>query len=612
MPTITNIAAYKFATLRELKPLREQLITLCKQWNLKGTILLSIEGINLFVAGGKDKIDLLLSHLRSIPGLESLQAKISESDNQPFQRMLVKIKREIISFGIEGIDPVGNPAPKLSAQELKRWLDDRREITLLDTRNDYEVKLGTFHDALTLNIDHFRQFPDAVRALPEEMKKRPIVMFCTGGIRCEKAGPFMQRQGFEQIFQLDGGILKYFEECGGAHYDGDCFVFDQRVGLGPELQESETTQCFVCQTPLTPEDQQDARYVESKSCPYCFQTTEQQRVETLIDRHERLRILTNPLPGSQPYTNQRPLNVPEQFDGVTLLDFLCGILPQVSRDEWSATCNEGRICQRLNREDLKVAVPNSVVTASAETIVRAGDRYLHIQPFTSEPDVNAKIQILHEDEAILVVNKPAPLPMHPCGRFNRNTLQSILSTLYHPQSPRPAHRLDANTSGLVLFSRTRHFAKMLQQQFNTDHSDQIEKRYLARVIGHPAEDRFSCRLPISDEPNEVGSRQIDLENGLPAHTDFHVIERSTDGTALVEVTPWTGRTNQIRVHLWHLGIPIVGDSMYLPDRELGSTLTSDVDAQPLCLLAQRITFNHPLTRERVSFEAPLPEWCQRS
>lgn len=610
MPTITNIAAYKFATLRELKPLREQLITLCKQWGLKGTILLSVEGINLFVAGSRSEIDLLLAHLRSIPGLESLQAKVSESDNQPFQRMLVKIKREIISFGVEGIDPVGNPSPKLSAQELKRWLDDRREITLLDTRNDYEVKLGTFHNALTLNIDHFRQFPDAVRALPEEMKKRPIVMFCTGGIRCEKAGPFMQRQGFEQIFQLDGGILKYFEECGGAHYDGDCFVFDQRVGLDPELQESETIQCFVCQTPLTPEDQQDARYIESRSCPYCFQTTDQHREETLIARHNHLQKLTNPLPGSQPYTNQRPLNVPEQFDGVTLLEFLCGILPQIARDEWMKSCEEGRICRRLNRDDLKATDSTSVVAASAESIVRAGDRYLHVQPFTSEPAVNAQIQILYEDEAILVVNKPAPLPMHPCGRFNRNTLQSILSALYHPQSPRPAHRLDANTSGLVLFSRTRHFAKMLQQQFNADQSDQIEKRYLARVIGHPADDSFSCRLPISDEPNEVGSRQIDLENGLPAHTDFQVIRRYADGTALLEVTPWTGRTNQIRVHLWHLGIPIVGDSMYLPNGELGSTLTSDVEADPLCLLAQRITFNHPFSRERVSFEAPLPEWWQ--
>ena len=128
-------------------------------------------------------------------------------------------------------------------------------MTLLDTRNDYEVKLGTFKNALPIGIDHFREFPDAVRKLPPEMKEQPIVMFCTGGIRCEKAGPFMEREGFENIFQLDGGILKYFEECGGAHYDGECFVFDQRVGVDPSLQETESTQCFRCQTPLTEADQ---------------------------------------------------------------------------------------------------------------------------------------------------------------------------------------------------------------------------------------------------------------------------------------------------------------------------------------------------------------------
>ncbi|MEO6052711.1 MAG: rhodanese-like domain-containing protein, partial [Chthoniobacterales bacterium] len=251
MSLFINIASYKFTPMPDLTPLREKLTEQCRTWGLKGTILLSPEGINLFVAGPQAEIDLLLTELRSIPGLEDLAPKYSESDHQPFTRMLVKLKKEIITFGVEGIDPANSPAPKLTARTLAQWLDEGRPITLLDTRNDYEVKMGTFKGALPLGIDNFRDFPEAARKLPPEMKKQPIVTFCTGGIRCEKAAPFLQREGFEQVFQLDGGILKYFEECGGAHYEGECFVFDKRVGLDPNLSETRAALCFACQMPLT-------------------------------------------------------------------------------------------------------------------------------------------------------------------------------------------------------------------------------------------------------------------------------------------------------------------------------------------------------------------------
>ncbi len=608
MPTITNIAAYKFAALRELKPLRERLIACCKAWQLKGTILLSTEGINLFVAGGRAEIDQLLLDLRSVSGLEQLEPKFSESDDQPFHRMLVKIKREIIAFGVEGIDPVHRPAPKLAPTKLKQWLDEGRPVTLLDTRNDYEVKLGTFRDAMLLDIDHFRKFPDAVRQLPATLKQQPIVMFCTGGIRCEKAGPFMQREGFEQIFQLDGGILKYFEECGGAHYDGECFVFDQRVGVDPSLHESETAQCYVCQTPLGPDDQLDERFIEGRSCPYCFLTTEEQRTRTLAKRHVALRRITTPLPGSTPYENQRPLNVPAEYDGRTILEFLGGIFGHIPLKEWREACEQGRLRKRPTAAPRQPGGPEATVSVSATEIVRGGERYFHLQPVAQEPDVNVNIRILYEDEAIIVIHKPAPLPMHPCGRFNRNTLQHILTELYHPQSPRPAHRLDANTTGLVLFARTRHFAKLLQRQFDGNGFGGVEKRYLARVHGHPVEDAFSCTLPIRDEAGQVGSRDVDLENGLPAQTDFRVLNRFADGTSLLEVVPKTGRTNQIRVHLWSLDHPICGDPTYLPDGKHGETQTMAVGAPPLCLLAQRIAVIHPLTRNKVVFEAESPEW----
>ena len=241
-------------------------------------------------------------------------------------------------------------------------------------------------------------------------------------------------------------------------------------------------------------------------------------------------------------------------------------------------------------------------------IVHTGERYLQRKPGTVEPDVNVDLRILYEDEAILVLNKPAPLPMHPCGRFNRNTLQYILGEVYKPQNPRPAHRLDANTSGVVVLSRTKHVASLLQPQFERG---EIAKVYLARVHGHPPDDHFECRVAISDSSGELGSRDAVAEGGLPAHTEFRVLERLADGTALLEVVPHTGRTNQIRVHLWHLGWPICGDQAYLPGRQLGQTQTHAVEALPLCLLARRITFTHPLSRLRMTFESELPEWTKR-
>ncbi|MFN7141509.1 MAG: pseudouridine synthase, partial [Limisphaerales bacterium] len=379
------------------------------------------------------------------------------------------------------------------------------------------------------------------------MKDQPIVMFCTGGIRCEKAGPFMEQEGFKNIFQLEGGILKYFEECGGAHYDGECFVFDQRVGVDPALHETESDQCFNCQTPLTKEEQEDSRYVRGKSCPYCFKTPEEQMALKIAERHKSIQHIINPLPGSKPYDNYRPLTVPEYCEGKTLLETMCTVVSHIPREEWKSECDKGLMVDS-NRQP----VP-------ADHVVRAGEMYLHKFPNVIEPDVNGNVQILHEDEALIVLNKPAPLPMHAGGRFNFNTLQHILNQVYHPEKPRPAHRLDANTTGVVLVTRTRHFAGKLQPQFA---AGKVEKVYLVKVQGLPREDVFSCDAPISAEAGEVGTREVDMEAGLPSRTEFRVLEHLQDGTALLEARPLTGRTNQIRVHLWHLGFPVCGDQVY--------------------------------------------------
>jgi UPF0176 protein len=594
MKPILNIAAYKFLPLAELRELRARLQALCKSADLKGTILLSPEGINLFVAGTAPGIERLLAELRSWPGLGDLQPKVSETDAQPFRRMLVRLKKEIIAFGVEGIDPARRTSPKLSAKELKRWLDEGRPVTLLDTRNDYEVKLGTFRNALSIDIDHFREFPDAVARLAPELKEQPIVMFCTGGIRCEKAGPFMEREGFKSVFQLDGGILKYFEECGGEHYDGECFVFDQRVGLDPNLHESGASQCFSCQSPLTPADQQHEHYVPGESCPYCFKTPAQQMAANIARRHERLRDISASLPGSQPHDHYKPVTIPAKCDGQRLSETLREIFPHVPDDTWQERFAENRMLNDAGQPVL------------ASQVVRSGERYQHKVAAVIEPVVNIRIEVLHEDEAMIVLNKPAPLPMHPGGRFYRNTLQHVLDILYSPQKPRPSHRLDANTTGLVVVARTRHFAAQIQPQFA---DGEVEKVYLVRVKGHPASDEFTCDAPISINAGKLGSRTVDADSGLPARTGFRVLQRTGDGTALLEARPLTGRTNQIRIHLAHLGFPVCGDPAYLAGSALGESQTLPVDAPPLCLHAWRISFKHPLHQQRVTFTAASPSWA---
>ncbi|WP_417746317.1 sulfurtransferase [Rosistilla oblonga] len=590
--SILNVAAYKFVALSDLPDLRATLLAALKSLGLKGTILLSPEGINLFLAGEPDAVRAMIDRLHSFPEFADLEFKESLSDHQPFNRALVRLKREIIAFGVDGIDPAHRTSPKLPAQQLREWLDQGREVTLLDVRNDYEVALGTFENATPIGVDHFRDFPDAVAKLPEEAKDRPLVMFCTGGIRCEKAGPLMQREGFKEVYQLEGGILKYFEEVGGAHYQGDCFVFDQRVAVDPNLEETDTELCYACQATLTLEEQQSPHYVPSVSCPHCYKPEDQQIVDQCQKRNRAILAATDPLPGSTPQDNIRPICVSEKCDGLALIDLLDRAHPHVGRDVWQARCDAGLL--RLEGEPV-----------DGQQIVAAGQRYQHVIPAEIEPDVNPAIEILYEDAAIVVANKPAPLPMHPSGRFNRNTLTSILKTVYHPEQLRIAHRLDANTSGVVVLSRSKAAARQIQPQFE---SGKVKKTYLARVHGHPAEDSFECNAAISAVPTQAGLRTID-EAGQASATRFEVVKRLADGTTLLQVTPLTGRTNQIRVHLWHLGFPIVGDPAYLTDGKLGETQTLAVDAPTMCLHAWKLQFSPAGNDETVEMTAPQPAWA---
>ena len=315
----------------------------------------------------------------------------------------------------------------------------------------------------------------------------------------------------------------------------------------------------------------------------------------LARRHAAIRRAVTPLPGSLPRRHFKPLNIPGDCDGLTLLAALGRMVGNMSQAGWQTEFARSRVVSWEQQ------------SATATQIVRAGQRYQHLFPDVTEPAVNGGVEILHEDSALIVVNKPAPLPMHAGGRFFHNTLQHILNAAYHPEQPHPAHRLDANTTGLVLVARTRRFAGPLHSQFA---QGQVEKSYLVRVPGRLPEDEFYCDVPISTGTGDQCARTVNLETGLPARTEFSVLRRFADGTNLLAARPLTGRTNQIRVHLWHLGFPVCGDALYLSGRKLGRTQTLAVSDRPLCLHAARLIFVHPLSRERVEFSAPMPEWAK--
>lgn len=239
--SILNIAAYRFLPIDDSAALRAWLAGEAGAAQLKGTIIVAPEGINLFLAGTESAVRGFLKMLRADPRFSDLVAKESWSATLPFARLKVKLKREIIAFRREGVDPIKAAAPFVDAATLQRWLDQGADdagkpVLMLDTRNREETAFGSFRGAITLPIDDFVQLPEALEGERARLLGATVVSFCTGGIRCEKAAPFLRAQGFGDVRQLDGGILGYFEQVGGAHWEGACFVFDERVALKPDLR----------------------------------------------------------------------------------------------------------------------------------------------------------------------------------------------------------------------------------------------------------------------------------------------------------------------------------------------------------------------------------------
>ena len=271
--SVVNIAGYKFEPLENPVDLVRMYQQKCDELKLKGTMLISKNGINFSLAGTQQSTDTIIAFLEEDNRFLNIPLKVTYSETQPFRRMKVRLKKEIISLGRKDINPRELTGERISPQDLKNLLDNKEDVLVLDTRNEYETRVGKFENAIDLNLDTFRDFPKAIESLPEEYKDKQIVMYCTGGIRCEKASAVMMKAGFADVKQLEGGVLDYFKETGGAYWEGDCFVFDERVALDTELSETDYIYCYICREPLSAEEKASPDFKINEYCPYCIKKT---------------------------------------------------------------------------------------------------------------------------------------------------------------------------------------------------------------------------------------------------------------------------------------------------------------------------------------------------
>ena len=270
---VLNIAGYKFKPLDELDVLISKFQNKCDVLDLRGSVYLSPNGINFSLAGSEEAIEQYLIFMEEDARFIDIPLKKTYSATQPFRRMKVRLKKEIISLGREDINPRELTGEYISPQELYAMYENNEDVIVLDTRNEYETRVGLFENAIDLQLDTFRDFPQAIEELPEEYKEKQIVMYCTGGIRCEKASAVMMKAGFSDVKQLEGGILDYFKETGGAYWNGDCFVFDERVALDKELKETEYIYCYICREPLSTEEKASPDFKINEYCPYCIDSS---------------------------------------------------------------------------------------------------------------------------------------------------------------------------------------------------------------------------------------------------------------------------------------------------------------------------------------------------
>lgn len=289
--TTVVVAMYHFVTLDDIEALKPRLLHVCVQNQIKGTILLAHEGLNGTVAGPRTGMDALLEFLKADPRFETLQHKESFAASPPFRRMKVRLKREIVTMGVPDTDPNKLCGERVDA---KRWNDliTDPEVLTIDTRNDFECAIGTFKNAISPNTRSFREFPHFVDTQLDSQKHRKIAMFCTGGIRCEKATNYLLKQGFEEVYHLDGGILKYLEtvDKDESLWSGECFVFDERVSVDENLAPGNYISCFGCRMPLSEADLASPHYQLGVSCPHCYGKHSAAKVAGLKERQKQMDL----------------------------------------------------------------------------------------------------------------------------------------------------------------------------------------------------------------------------------------------------------------------------------------------------------------------------------
>jgi len=284
-------ALYRFCRLERFEELRAPLAAFCCARGIKGTLLLAREGINGTVAGSEAAIAELIAHLEAMPEFAGLEVKYSAALEMPFNRMKVRLKREIVTMGVEGIDPLESVGAYVDASDWNALIADP-DTVVIDTRNDYEVALGTFANAVNPATESFREFPEWVEKHRGELEGKKIAMFCTGGIRCEKATAYVKSLGFDDVFHLKGGILKYLEDvpAGESLWRGECFVFDGRVSVGHGLVVGDASQCRACGHPLTPADTQSPKFREGVSCEHCFDVTSEADKQRYAERQRQVEL----------------------------------------------------------------------------------------------------------------------------------------------------------------------------------------------------------------------------------------------------------------------------------------------------------------------------------
>jgi len=289
--SIVVAALYKFVRLDDFEQLREPLLALMLAQNVRGTLLLANEGINGTIAGPRAGIDAVLGWLREDPRLADLEHKESFHDEHPFLRTKVKLKKEIVTMGVEGIDPNRTVGTYLSPEEWNAVISDPETI-LIDTRNDYEVEVGTFKGAINPETRTFREFPDYVKDTLDPAKHKKVAMFCTGGIRCEKSTAYLKEQGFEEVYHLKGGILKYLEEMPreDSLWEGECFVFDERVTVDHDLNPGEFDQCHACRRPISDEEKASEKFQLGVSCPKCYDESSPEQKARFAERQKQIEL----------------------------------------------------------------------------------------------------------------------------------------------------------------------------------------------------------------------------------------------------------------------------------------------------------------------------------